>query len=348
MNCGSCGTDNEESACFCRHCGSALSKVNWDSVSTRSFCHQCGSEINAGITFCGKCGAHLCTAPQSVLDETLVPQTHQTETIADSHGSAVMLEGTSPLPRPKTSQHLPTAPALSPAKAATVATTPSPSSGVLREKAKASGAAPTTQRISKRVAWLSYAIISLFVIGVFGGGVFIFLSSDGPLESNTTAVVVTPPRAVQEAGVGAIRQLPVVKAHADEIEVQTQQPTPGRNPVVSVPVVRAAGRPPKTERSSVFGSAVIQPHPPDPQSASEVVSPDVRTATPTDTPPTQLDNRPRTWRESFTKDIEKCQQEGFLNRVVCVEKTKWKYCQPDLWGRVPECPGTTVEQHGKQ
>ena len=44
-------------------------------------------------------------------------------------------------------------------------------------------------------------------------------------------------------------------------------------------------------------------------------------------------------------DLAKCTREDFINRVICAQRVKFRYCG-DYWGKVPQCPGSPASDHG--
>ncbi len=45
------------------------------------------------------------------------------------------------------------------------------------------------------------------------------------------------------------------------------------------------------------------------------------------------------------EDLAKCTREDFINRVICAQRVKFRYCG-DYWGKVPQCPGSPASDHG--
>ncbi len=45
------------------------------------------------------------------------------------------------------------------------------------------------------------------------------------------------------------------------------------------------------------------------------------------------------------QDLAKCTREDFINRVICAERVKFRYCG-NYWGKVPQCPGSPASDHG--
>jgi len=44
------------------------------------------------------------------------------------------------------------------------------------------------------------------------------------------------------------------------------------------------------------------------------------------------------------EDMAKCTREDFINRVICAQRVKYRYC-PGYWGKVPQCPGSPASEH---
>jgi hypothetical protein len=51
--------------------------------------------------------------------------------------------------------------------------------------------------------------------------------------------------------------------------------------------------------------------------------------------------RSAAWHDALKAQLVRCEPEPFFRRVVCREKARWKYCDPDRWNKVPECRMTT-------
>jgi len=45
------------------------------------------------------------------------------------------------------------------------------------------------------------------------------------------------------------------------------------------------------------------------------------------------------------EDMAKCTREDFINRVICAQRVKFRYCG-DYWGKVPQCPGSPPSDPG--
>ncbi|MDE2208357.1 MAG: hypothetical protein KGL70_13900 [Betaproteobacteria bacterium] len=66
-----------------------------------------------------------------------------------------------------------------------------------------------------------------------------------------------------------------------------------------------------------------------------------RDASATKSPPAGVPDR---WAR-MDADLAKCTREDFINRVICTERVKFRYCGND-WGKVPQCPGSPASDHG--
>lgn len=51
-----------------------------------------------------------------------------------------------------------------------------------------------------------------------------------------------------------------------------------------------------------------------------------------------------TWLDELKRELDLCEKKGVFKLLVCRERAKWKYCNPQHWGTVPECPGTNNAQ----
>ncbi len=45
------------------------------------------------------------------------------------------------------------------------------------------------------------------------------------------------------------------------------------------------------------------------------------------------------------EDMAKCTREDFINRVICAQRVKFRYCG-GYWGKVPQCPGSPPSDNG--
>lgn len=46
---------------------------------------------------------------------------------------------------------------------------------------------------------------------------------------------------------------------------------------------------------------------------------------------------PANWLPAMRAELLQCSQGQFLEKILCTEKVRWKYCAPDRWNMVPEC-----------
>lgn len=49
------------------------------------------------------------------------------------------------------------------------------------------------------------------------------------------------------------------------------------------------------------------------------------------------------WLGALRQEMDACGQHGFLRRVVCTERARWRHCAPDRWGTAGECPKISHE-----
>ena len=52
---------------------------------------------------------------------------------------------------------------------------------------------------------------------------------------------------------------------------------------------------------------------------------------------------PRNWKEALQADLRACDALSVFNKVVCIEKARWKHC-PGHWGTIDDCPSSTGAQ----
>jgi hypothetical protein len=46
------------------------------------------------------------------------------------------------------------------------------------------------------------------------------------------------------------------------------------------------------------------------------------------------------------EELATCTREDFITRVVCGQRVRFRYCA-NYWGKLPECPGNPVPEHGQ-
>lgn len=47
------------------------------------------------------------------------------------------------------------------------------------------------------------------------------------------------------------------------------------------------------------------------------------------------------WMVALRTDLQRCTEQGFVSRAICVEQAKWRHCGPnDGWGKIADCPRT--------
>ena len=59
-------------------------------------------------------------------------------------------------------------------------------------------------------------------------------------------------------------------------------------------------------------------------------------------PVVPADGQPE-WLRALRSEMERCRERNFLDRVLCAETARWKYCAPSRWNTVPECAVTKSE-----
>lgn len=79
------------------------------------------------------------------------------------------------------------------------------------------------------------------------------------------------------------------------------------------------GPPPSQESVKPKASPASRPEPPKPSEIKQ-----------------KADSSP-VWLIQMRKDLVVCDQQGFINRVICTEKVRWKYCDPSNWNKFEEC-----------
>lgn len=50
----------------------------------------------------------------------------------------------------------------------------------------------------------------------------------------------------------------------------------------------------------------------------------------------------RRWLVALRNDLRSCEREAWYARTLCSQRAMFRYCGPDHWGTVPECPQSDV------
>ncbi|HTR57703.1 MAG TPA: hypothetical protein VMM27_05985 [Casimicrobiaceae bacterium] len=69
------------------------------------------------------------------------------------------------------------------------------------------------------------------------------------------------------------------------------------------------------------------------------------TKAPTNVAQTAAAVQPDRW-QMFADDIARCRKEDFLQRFVCEQRSRARYCD-GYWGKVPQCPSAPPTDHGQ-
>jgi hypothetical protein len=48
----------------------------------------------------------------------------------------------------------------------------------------------------------------------------------------------------------------------------------------------------------------------------------------------------------MTEDLARCTRENFIERVVCDQRVRVRYCE-GYWGKVAQCPSGIAQDHGQ-
>lgn len=70
VTCQNCGMEMDDTAKFCKNCGSEIIQEEAVEISTVNLCPSCGSEINDDIKFCPNCGSKIESEPASESNQT--------------------------------------------------------------------------------------------------------------------------------------------------------------------------------------------------------------------------------------------------------------------------------------
>jgi hypothetical protein len=125
---------------------------------------------------------------------------------------------------------------------------------------------------------------------------------------------------------------PVVMKSEQPASTKDAMKEPGATPKAKAP--KAATTQPA---SATNGASAPTPAPSAPAKAP--------TKAPTTVAQASAAAQPDRW-QMFADDIARCKKEDFLQRFVCEQRTRGRYCD-GYWGKVPQCPSAPSTDHGQ-
>lgn len=123
-------------------------------------------------------------------------------------------------------------------------------------------------------------------------------------------------------------------------------------PAVTPAPAAPAGNPSRDANPSASGKLSKRPsrpaHPVAPKAAGAPAEPAVaakaKALAPAGTTAPAPAPMPDRWAR-MEEDMAKCTREDFINRVICAQRVKFRYCG-GYWGKVPQCPGSPPSDNG--
>ena len=364
MKCDACGRENPPDARFCRECGKSLAEPEQAFAAGKRFCPKCGAANGEEVAFCMKCGASMKVSarneapilpaadtgshpsdqvPQHISSAITRPQSSQSETAISQPEQTTPASTVTPVAPPGPDPTGPVAPADS-------------------VKAQASRSGQAAGSPARKTSAPLLVVAGLVVMAaVIAGGTYLIMADATPAippagapetqqaraeptasPETESADIARPP----EAGRAVVQPSPVVVQEAEAtVHQPPAQQTRGRNgqpPSNAVSPNATASRP-----ADNYGVATPPMQSPAPresktQPAAESTAAQTSITVPPRSVPakdTEMD-----WRGLLARDIDKCAGKGFVDRVMCIERARWKYCHPDRWGKFTECPNAAVDQ----
>jgi len=163
-------------------------------------------------------------------------------------------------------------------------------------------------------------------------------ASAGEATSATTPSLASAPAANPTSGsAGSATGLPSAAATPDaagapvEIKVLPPHPQAGRTQRRSAP-----------ERAG-SATAPVPPTPPAAEASAAAPAPVAQAKSVAPAPPARrVSDR---WQR-LDDELSRCTREDFISRVVCGQRVRFRYCD-GYWGKVAQCPGNPLPDHGQ-
>lgn len=237
------------------------------------------------------------------------------------------------------------------------------------EAVAAAGAASVSTSSPRRGASIAFTIGTVLAVALVAVAAWWLLDhGSGPLETRATGETpvsvpsgaVPPPADQSAAPLPPAEPLPPVDAgNAAEEGGGTSAAASGTSTMeessepVSAPATPAAGERPAgaakgaapRARGATATKAARPAKPVHPAPAAAAAAAPPSSASPTANA-AQAPAAPPVndhWAR-MDEDMAKCTREDFINRVICAQRVKYRYC-PGYWGKVPQCPGSPASEH---
>ena len=367
MPCPNCGKENQPGTRFCVHCGTAQAAAAAPANTVTAAMAQAGLPAGARSASVSPAAPAAEPAfPKAEATTPLRPASSSSETVLMPRGSgAAPVTGvTSVDPAQEAADWLP--PPVTPA----------------RTVAPAADAPPAYQSAPGGRSGMMI-VLALAAIGVLGIGGFIYyqLASDRQREaelatnrtssaaeapaaagaSRAAAEPVAPSGTASDAGPITKAGTPVADAPRVDAAAPAADATPpsaasAAMPATGVPAASgatpspaqepavrpapAAPRPPRAPRPAAPKADLANPPAASPAPAPVAPAPKaVPAAAPRPEPPVDR------WVQ-MSSDLARCTREDFINRVVCDQRVRLRYCD-GYWGKVSQCPGAPAAEHGQ-
>ncbi|TVT76162.1 MAG: zinc-ribbon domain-containing protein [Denitromonas halophila] len=335
MICHHCGAKNEPNARFCRQCGSDFQQPrSANEVPPLRFCAKCGAALKEGMAFCGKCGAaldHQCGADIPPAVDAIDGRTAKPPSSAAEHPSqgrkSADLSATSS-PAAEIPSHAPEAQRVAPGSAEQTT-----SERVFTKTPDGFHAAKGFALYGGVAAAVLVVLLGFYAFQSGDAGAPVNHASQNPKPRVSVAVPEPPAAAPSDPVIDAQNKEAAAAQTTSSIDVGSMT-TPVKNEE-SADAVRQPSMPealqtgvakPAAKRQPPVTRSAIEPK----KQASEQPKPSVPNP------------QPSNWRDALARQIQDCGTRSFFERVACIERAKWKYCNPGHWGKVPECPGAAT------
>jgi hypothetical protein len=280
-------------------------------------CAICGKDNQPGTRFCVHCGAAL--APPST---------------SPMIGGAALTSATAAVARPAM-------PAAS-AGVATSATAARPAAPPREFSVRPAGPAPSVPAYdtAPKVALPSALIGVLALVAVAGGIAYMLLGRVADEEQPSLPPATSPAPAEPRPAEPRLTAPATLPEPAEPVEPSTAEPKADDAKTTVPEAPRAPPTPPKAETKAAAPKAAAPPPLPPAKSAAPATAPptptapDPRQRATTTVPAAPVQDR---WTQ-FAEELRNCHSETFLNRVICDQRVRLRYCD-GYWNKVPQCPG---------
>jgi hypothetical protein len=352
VNCSVCGAENSAGARFCKHCGISVSvAIEVELNSATISCPGCGKPNNPGAKFCTSCSSsladHTPPSPLSMVEQAVeCPQCDVRNKVGAAFcvacgyeltkggANAIVESATVPMP---IEQKVTTSPQLSSSSKLTAPEITEKNEHIKMWNMGNDEDSLTNFRSggvnSKQLLWMLIAI----AIGAAAAVGYVYVSRKANTPITIPSQVTAPPLAPT--------QNPVIAAHHKPSNTQPMPPQPvppidTATPSVSSPASAATSETKTAELKSTTAKpgrakterAAAQPVAREKHSATLSLS---KSALPNKSDAQSVSASPKsqsevsvanTGRSTYQRDLDDCRKMGLLERGICTERAKWKFC----------------------